>query len=152
MICKFVENSELSANWFSDPVSISVRIFSKASIILSQNQKLLASHWYSTVHWHIIQWRHNGCDGVSNRQPHHCLRNRLFRRRSKKTSKLRVTGLCAGNPTVTGEFPEQRASNAENVSFWWRHNVKCHITSQGMIKCSNGTHVAADLYTIYIYS
>ena len=29
--------------------------------------------------------------------------------------------LCAGNSTVTGEFPAQRASNAENVSIWWRH-------------------------------
>ena len=38
------------------------------------------------------------------------------RRRSNKTSKLRVTGLCAGNSLVTGEFPAQRASNAENVS------------------------------------
>ena len=43
-------------------------------------------------------------------------------RRLKKTSKLRVTGLCEGNSTVTGEFPVQRASNAENVSFWWRHD------------------------------
>ena len=43
-------------------------------------------------------------------------------RRSKKTSKLRVTGLCAGNSPVTGEFPAQRASNAENVSIWWRHH------------------------------
>ena len=42
--------------------------------------------------------------------------------RSKKTSKLRVTGLCAGNSPVTGEFPAQRASNAENVSIWWRHH------------------------------
>ena len=25
---------------------------------------------------------------------------------------------------VTGEFPAQMASNAENVSFWWRHHVK----------------------------
>ena len=44
-----------------------------------------------------------------------------FTRRSKKTSKLRVTGLCAGNSPVTSEFPAQRASNAENVSIWWRH-------------------------------
>ena len=43
-----------------------------------------------------LQRRHNGCDNVSNHQPHHCLLNRLFRRRSEKTSKLRVTGLCAG--------------------------------------------------------
>ena len=34
----------------------------------------------------------------------------------KKTSKLRVTGLCVGNSPETGEFPTQRASNAENVS------------------------------------
>ena len=44
-----------------------------------------------------FRWRHNGCDSVSNHQPHHCLLNRLFRRRSKKTPKLRVTGLCVGN-------------------------------------------------------
>ena len=45
------------------------------------------------------------------------------RRRSKKTPKLRVTGLCEGNSPVTGEFPGQRASNAESVSIWWRHHV-----------------------------
>ena len=48
--------------------------------------------------------------------------NRLFRRRSTKTSKLRVTGLCVGNSPVTGEFPAQRTSNAENVSIWRRHH------------------------------
>ena len=69
-----------------------------------------------------LQWRHNGRDSVSNHQPHDCLLNRLFRRRSKKTSKLRVTGLCDGNSPGTGEFPAQRASHAENVSIWWRHH------------------------------
>ena len=39
------------------------------------------------------------------------------------TPKLRVTGLCGGNSLVTGEFPAQRASNAENVSIRWRHHV-----------------------------
>ena len=75
--------------------------------------------------WGVISllWRHNGCDGVSNHQPHHSLLNRLFMSRSKKTSKLRVTGLCEGNSPVTGEFPAQRASNAENVSIWWRHHI-----------------------------
>ena len=61
------------------------------------------------------QWCHNECDGISNHQPHDCLLSRLFRHRSKKTSKLRITGLCAGNSPVIGEFPAQRASNAENV-------------------------------------
>ena len=69
-----------------------------------------------------LVWRHNGRDGVSNRQPHDCLLNRSFRRRLKKTSKLCVTGLCAGNLPVTGEFPAQMSSNAENVSIWWRHH------------------------------
>ena len=44
-----------------------------------------------------LRWRHNGRDGVSNHQPHDCLLNSLFGRRSKKTSEFRVTGLCAGN-------------------------------------------------------
>ena len=70
-----------------------------------------------------LQWHHNGCHSVPNHQPHHCLLNRLFGRRSKKTSKIRVTGLCAGNSPRTGEFPTQRASNAENASIWWRHHV-----------------------------
>ena len=48
--------------------------------------------------------------------------HRLFRRRSKKMSKLRVTGLYEGNPSVIGGFPSQRTSNAENVSIWWRHH------------------------------
>ena len=59
-----------------------------------------------------LQWRCNERNGVSNHQPHDCLLNRLFRHRSKKTSKLRVTGLCEGNSPVTGEFPAQSASNA----------------------------------------
>ena len=70
-----------------------------------------------------LQWRHNGRDSVSNHQPHNCLLNRLFRRRSKKTSKVRVTGLCVGNSPGTGEFPAQMASNAVNVSISWRHHV-----------------------------
>ena len=70
-----------------------------------------------------LYWRHNERDGVSNHQPHDCLLNRLLRGRSKKTSKLRVAGLCEGNSPVTGEFPAQWTSNAENVSIWWRRHV-----------------------------
>ena len=70
-----------------------------------------------------LQWCHNERDSISNHQPHDCLFNCLFRYRSKKTSKLLATGLCAGNSPVTGEFPAQRASYAENVSIWWRHHI-----------------------------
>ena len=69
-----------------------------------------------------LQWRHNGRGGVSNHQPHDCLLSRLFRRGSKKTSKLRFTGICEGNSLVTSEFLAQMASNAENVSIWWCHH------------------------------
>ena len=69
-----------------------------------------------------LQWRHKEHDIVSNHQPHDCSLNRLFRRRSKKTSKLRDI-LCEGNSPVAGEFHAQRASNVENVSIWWRHHT-----------------------------
>ena len=69
-----------------------------------------------------LQWRHNECDGVSNNRSLRCLFKCWFRRRLKKTSKHRVTGLCAENSPVTGEFPTQRAPNAENVSIWWRQH------------------------------
>ena len=74
-----------------------------------------------------LLWRHNGRGGVCDHQPHDCLLNRLFRRRSKYTSKLRVTGLWVGNSPETGEFPAQMASNAENVSIWWRHHAFMRI-------------------------
>ena len=60
-----------------------------------------------------LRWRHNGRDSVPNHQPHDCLLNCLFRCRSKKTSKLRATGFCAGNSPGTGEFPAQMTSYAE---------------------------------------
>ena len=54
-----------------------------------------------------LQWRHNGHDSVSNHRPHDCLLSRLFRRRSKKTSKLGVTGFCAGNSPVPVNSPHK---------------------------------------------
>ena len=64
-----------------------------------------------------LQWHHNGHGSASQlfTQP-------LFTRRSKKTSKPRVTGLCVGYSLGTSEFPAQMASYAENVSIWWHHN------------------------------
>ena len=47
-----------------------------------------------------LQWRHNERDDISNHQPRDCLLNRLFRHRSKKTSKFHITGLCARNSPV----------------------------------------------------
>ena len=102
-----------------------------AILVLENNhQSINGSHQthYMLPVWedqltNTLQWRHDEHDGVSNHQPHDCSLTCLFRRRSKKASKLHVTGLCVGNSPVTGEFPVQRASNADNVSIWWRHHA-----------------------------
>ena len=82
--------------------------------------------------------------------------NRLFRRGSIKTSKLRVTGLCAGNSPRTGEFPAQMASNAENISISWRHHemitVKQEVTvvSQWYYTYSQHNVFARTLYWYFV--
>ena len=86
-----------------------------------------------------LQLCHNEHNGISNHQPYNYMHNCLFRCRSKKTSKLHVTGLCEGNSPVTGEFPAQRASNAENVSIWLRH-VSCVTGAQ----CVTVNSIAVD--------
>ena len=79
-----------------------------------------------------LQRRHNGRGSVSNHQPHDCLLNRLFRRRSKKTSKLCVTGLCAGEFTGDRGIPRTKWPVTrkmfplddvimERASVLWRH-------------------------------
>ena len=80
--------------------------------------------WVSVL---ALRWRQNRRDSVSNHQPHDCLLNGLFRRRSTKTSKLLVTGLRAGNSPGTSEFPAQMTSYAENVSIWWRHHGRYRV-------------------------
>ena len=65
----------------------------------------------------LLQWRHNG----QRRLKSHALGG-LFKLTSKKISKPALLALCEGNPPVTGEFPSQRARNAENVSIEWCHH------------------------------
>ena len=99
-----------------------------------------------------ISWKYSPCfafacvvlterSGVSNHRRLDYLVNRLSRRRSKKTSKLRVTGICENSP-VTDGFPAQRASNAENVSIWWRHHA---ISDVGIAK------MTTSLLKLYIF-
>ena len=78
-----------------------------------------------------LQWRYDECNGFSDHRRLHCLLNCCFRRRSKKSSKLRITSLCMGNSPVTDEFLSQRISSAQNVFIWWRHHVSCRCKSQG---------------------
>ena len=131
--------------------------------ILSPNQVSFATHlkigkrrlclrapdyWkHSDFTWYALHWRHNECDGVSNHQPHDCLLNRSFMRRSKETSKLRVTSICEGNSPGTGEFPAQKAGNAEDVSIWWRHHEGTRIAALGM---AASLHVKLEREWIYV--
>ena len=80
-------------------------------------------HWCGVIFTHYSDIIVSVMAYVSNHRCLDCLPNRFFRRRSQKTSKLRVTGLCEGNSPVTSEFFAQRASNLENISIWWRHHV-----------------------------
>ena len=87
-----------------------------------------------------LQWRHNERDGVSNDRRLGFLLNHLFRGRSKKTSKLRVTGLCEGNSPVNGEFPAQRASKGEKcfhlmTSSWILNKSKSKKTLFNVGQC-----------------
>ena len=62
--------------------------------------RVMARHW-TVDNMNPLRWR----DGVSNHRRLDCFLNRLFRRRSKKTSKLSVTGLYEASSPVTGGFP-----------------------------------------------
>ena len=66
-----------------------------------------------------LQWRHNGHQITSLTIVYSTIYSGADQR---KTSELHVTGLCVGNSPGTGEFLAQMASNAENVSIWWRHH------------------------------
>ena len=90
-------------------------------ILIRQSNIFLAWGWYALIEGNIVrfclanvtwnlfvlQWRQNEHDGVSNHRRFDCLLNRLFRPRSMKASKLRLTGLCEGNSPVIGEFPHK---------------------------------------------
>ena len=75
-----------------------------------------------------LHWRHNDHDIVSNHQPHDCLLNRLFRRRSNKTSKIRVTGHCAGNSPGPVNSPHKwpvtrKMFPFDDVIMWWNRDM-----------------------------
>ena len=81
-----------------------------------------------------LHWRHNDHGGVSNHQPHGCLLNRLFRRRSKKTSKLRITGLCADNsPGIA--IPGKTVFLIETPPWWSFHYGECDTKTGSIIPC-----------------
>ena len=71
------------------------------------------SHWRFAA----LQWHHKEHDGVSDHLHLDCLLNCLFRSRSKKTSKLRVTGLCEGIHRSTVDSPHKGPVKQKMVPF-----------------------------------
>ena len=71
-----------------------------------------------------LRWRHNGRDSVSNHQPHDSWFTQPFiQMQIKENIKApRHWPLC-WEFTVDRWIPAQMASNAGNVSIWWRHHV-----------------------------
>ena len=106
--------------------------------ILLDNPRTVAFMWRATALGHLghlevqelgtiqqhgsaplpLQWRHNERHGISIVCSAVC-----SGAHQRKTSKLRLTGLCEGGPSVTGGFPSQMASNAESISVWARLHV-----------------------------
>ena len=110
-----------------------------------QNRWLAMSVDTQVIHISLL-WRHNDHNGLSNHQPHSCLLNRLFRRRSKTTSKFHVTGLVWGihRPGPVNSLHKGQVTwkmfpfdDVENVSIWWRG--KCfHLMT---LSCQNHFHI-----------
>ena len=99
--------------------------------------RIIKQMWNTWNSWFLgnsLHWRHNGHDGVSNHQPHGCLLNRLFRRRSKKTSKLRVTGLCAWNSPGPVNAPHKGPVTRKMfpfddvIMYWWLDMITFSVT------------------------
>ena len=89
------QNILLTSNIMTwSPVSFLVASFA-CCVFLSRNAEIHLA----------LQRRHNERDGVSNHQRLNCLLKCWLRHRSKKTSKLRVTGLCVANSPVTNDRP-----------------------------------------------
>ena len=121
-----VPTADITICWKSyKKISRKVCVFSLTQVDMNSNSKVCNFFQIlELLHSRLsLQRRHNECNGVSNHRRLDCLLKRLFRGRSKKTSRLHVIGLCEGNSPLTSEFPDQRASNAENVSIWWCPNV-----------------------------
>ena len=135
----YIQTLEIYWRWNPVPSDCMAHTFSKVPVNANKYWNITSGDTIAIMQWPVsiwfpvratlchdfrfcshpsaLQWCYNERDGVSNHRRLACLLKRLFRRRWKKTSKLHVTGLCEGIAQVTGEFPTQRASNAEKVSF-----------------------------------
>ena len=118
----------------SDKIKLVRQTFTSTTMLMIQWH---GTHFINTLWAHdALHWRHNERDSVSNLQPHGSLLNRLFGRRSKKTSKLRVTGFCAGNSPGPMNSPHKGPVTRKMFPFadvimcekWSCYNFNCYDT------------------------
>ena len=101
--------------------------------------------------WHVISFMHYNdvivCALASQITSLAIVYSTVYsRRRSKKTSKLRVTGLCTGNSPVTGAFSAHTASYAENGSAPFDDVIiSLRITSQEVLVRSYDCNSISDI-------
>ena len=97
-------------------------------LVLERWQSLTSTNgdlgWWCTYTSPLL-WRHNGAN-ASQITSLSVVYSTVYSGANQR--KRRVTGLCAGNSPETVEFPAQMASNAENVSIWWRHHVHIYVS------------------------
>ena len=116
-LCLLFLWSDIISSWFN------------RYIVLCKYVKLLHWHWYNDM---VVQ---NASITVAPWSGWWRLKSPasrpvadLFVSDEYQISKLRVSGLCEGNPLVPGGMPSQRASNTKKVSIWWRHHETREIT------------------------
>ena len=91
-------------------------------------------------HLSALQWCHNGrLNMASQITSLTIVYSTVYSGADQRKYQICVTGLWAGKSPVTGEFPSQRASNAENVSIWWRHHASVRTSGYHSVYRSIGT-------------
>ena len=101
------------------PLIITVR--ADVLAVISQALRLVLTQWRSTSSYGITltsQWAWLRLKSPASRlftQP-------FVQTQIKKIPATRHWGFCEWNSPLTSEFSTQRASDAENVSIWWRHH------------------------------
>ena len=81
-----ISNDVIASKTLHKSIIWSQKKWQKTCITLQSVLCLLITslRWFGAETFSPLLWRHNGPDGVSSHQPHSCLLNRLFRRRSRK--------------------------------------------------------------------
>ena len=126
-------NGRLANRGLTSLVKEATLAFTIQMIIATPNPNFV--QWYSTCQWNdphnfILPWRdlkhYNdvimstiASQITSLTIVYSTVYSDADQRKHQSSASLAI---CAGNSPGTGEFPAQRASNAENVSIWWRHH------------------------------